>query len=87
MNKYLRFLKLKLEGKTILTTNFINTKPKFKTIQPDVRLSYNENINHIKHNGDVETTSRIDSNRGCKQSSLEVCRFQDPYKDRKAEGF
>lgn len=87
MSKYLRFLRLKLQNKNVLTSNFINTKPKFKTIQPDVRLSYNDNINHIIHSGDVEKTSTTNPDRSCKQFALEICRFKDPCENRKAEGF
>lgn len=54
MSKYLRFLKLKILGKTVLTTSFINTKPKLRTIQPDVRLSYNRSMNSFNSITDAD---------------------------------
>lgn len=45
MNKikiYCRFIKNKILDKKPLVSNFLNTKPKLRTIEPDVRLSYNE---------------------------------------------
>lgn len=66
MNKYIRLLKLKLEGRTVLTTTFINTKPKFRTIQPDARLSYNEIMNNLNQRDDVKP------NRSSEQLTLEI---------------
>lgn len=45
MNKiilYYKFVRNKILDKKPLVSNFLNTKPKLRTIQPDVRLSYNE---------------------------------------------
>lgn len=48
MNKCLRFLKVKLLGYKPLQSTFINTKLRIITIQPDVRLSFNETFQHLK---------------------------------------
>jgi len=64
MNKYLKFIWLKLNNKTVLTSSFLNTI-KIKTIQPDVRLSYNQLFNNVKqtenarHRTNTEPTLEI----------------------------
>lgn len=48
MNKYVRWFILRVQDKRILTSSFINTKPKLRTIQPDVRISYNQLFINLK---------------------------------------
>lgn len=68
MNKYFRLLLLKINNKTVLTSSFLNTKIKIKTIEPDIRLSYNQLFNNIKQNKDAR--HRIDT-----QSTLEISKL------------
>lgn len=73
MSKYLRFIKLKMKGKSILTTSFINKQPKITTIYPsNGQLSYNDTLSTIKDLQPKNRRLKDAIHRKCKQSTLEI---------------